>query len=59
MFQDVIFKSLIKELGGTMYTVRDEIIKYLINEKKIASRKDVKFMSYKQLLAKYKACIQN
>lgn len=56
--KDTIWKMLVNELGGAMYTVRDEIIKFLINEKVIAKRADVKHLTYRQLLSKYKAACE-
>ena len=36
-----------------MFTVREEIIKWMINEGHIKSSKDVKKLNYKNLLKKY------
>lgn len=38
--------------------VRDEIVKWLINEGFIQRTADVKQLSYQQLLAKYHACVK-
>ena len=41
-----------------MHMVKDEIVKWLINENFILKSSDVKGLTYKQLVKKYQDCIK-
>lgn len=41
-----------------MFMVKDEIVKWLINERFVQKTADVKHLSYKQLFKKYQECVQ-
>lgn len=38
--------------------VKDEIVKWLINEKFITKTSDVRHLAYEQLIKKYQACVK-
>lgn len=41
-----------------MFMVKDEIVKWLINEGFIQKTGDIKHLSYQQLVAKYQVCVK-
>lgn len=41
-----------------MFMVRDEIVKWLINERFIQKTGDVKHLTYRELVAKYQECVK-
>jgi hypothetical protein len=52
-------KTIRKRKGiGKVFTMRDEILKWLVNERFIQKSSDVKELTYPQLFAKYEACVQ-
>lgn len=41
-----------------MFMIKDEIVKWLINERFVQKTADVKHLSYKQLCKKYQECVE-